>query len=202
MPETAARHDAAAMELKLASAAPLFAFDDDQLIVAWNSGAEELTGISAADAIGQPCWLVLAGRHDTGALMCHKQCSRARHARAGWPVRTEAMNIHGPAGHHRIAVDTVSVSGNGSGLYLHVMRDAPVAADEQPHDELGRPPRLTARQLEVLRLLAEGSPARTIASILGITEATVRNHIRAVLLELGAHSQLEAVYRARGHDLL
>lgn len=190
------------MELKLASAAPLFAFDDDQTIVAWNSGAEALTGISAADALGQPCWVVLAGRHDTGALMCHKQCSRARHARAGWPVRTEVMNVPGPDGSRRIAVDTVSVSGNGAGLYLHLMRDEPVVADEQAPDDRGRTPRLTPRQLEVLRLLAEGSPARRITSILGISEATVRNHIRAVLVELGAHSQLEAVFVARGHGLL
>lgn len=190
------------MELELASAAALFAFDEDQTIVAWNPAAEALTGIPAAEALGQPCWAVLAGRHDTGALMCHKQCSRARHARAGWPVRTEAMNIRGPDGLRRIAVDTVSVSGNGSGLYLHLMRDEPGVADEQPLDDLGRAPHLTQRQLEVLRLLAEGAPARTIASILGITEATVRNHIRAVLLELDAHSQLEAVFRARGHDLL
>ena len=192
------------MDFRLASATPLFAFDEDQAIVAWNQGAEELTGISSADAVGQPCWVVLAGRHDSGALMCHKQCSRARLAREGWPVQTEAMNIHGPDGPRRIAVDTVSVNGNGSSLFLHLMRDAPVAvaADEQPLHDLGRPPRLTPRQLEVLRLLGEGSPARTISSKLGLAEATVRNHIRAVLREFGAHSQLEAVFRARSHDLL
>ena len=193
------------MEVRLASAAPLFAFDEEQTIVAWNQGAEELTGISSADAVGQPCWVVLAGHHDSGALMCHKQCSRARLAREGWPVQTEAMNIHGPDEPRRIAVDTVSVNnGNGSSLFLHLMRDAPVAvaADEQPLHDLGRPPRLTPRQLEVLRLLGEGSPARTISSKLGLAEATVRNHIRAVLLELSAHSQLEAVFRARSHDLL
>lgn len=192
------------MEFKLASAAPLFAFDEEQAIVAWNQGAAELTGISAADAIGRPCWLVLAGRHDSGALMCHKQCSRARLARAGWPVRTESMNIHGPDGPCRIALDTVAVNGNGSSLFLHLMHHAPaaVAAAAQPLHDLGRPPRLTPRQLEVLRLLGEGSRARTISSKLGLAEATVRNHIRAVLLECGAHSQLEAVFRARSHDLL
>ena len=84
------------------------------------------------------------------------------------------------------------------------MRNAPAAVgtDERPLHDVGRPPRLTPRQLEILRLLGEGSTARTISSKLGLTEATVRNHIRAVLLELGAHSQLEAVFRARSHDLL
>jgi DNA-binding NarL/FixJ family response regulator len=56
---------------------------------------------------------------------------------------------------------------------------------------------LTLRQLEVLQLLADGVTARSIASKLGLAETTVRNHIRAVLARLGAHSQLEAVARAR-----
>ena len=46
-------------------------------------------------------------------------------------------------------------------------------------------------------MLGEGSSARMIARQLGLAETTVRNHIRAILLELGAHSQLEAVAKAR-----
>jgi DNA-binding NarL/FixJ family response regulator len=58
-------------------------------------------------------------------------------------------------------------------------------------------PRLTRRQLQILGLLAGGVRAREIALRLTLSETTVRNHIRALLLELGAHSQLEAVARAR-----
>ncbi|MFN8221716.1 MAG: helix-turn-helix transcriptional regulator [Gaiellales bacterium] len=54
-------------------------------------------------------------------------------------------------------------------------------------------PELSSRQQEVLELLAEGVPAREIATRLGLAEATVRNHIRLVLRKLGCHSQLEAV---------
>jgi DNA-binding NarL/FixJ family response regulator len=61
---------------------------------------------------------------------------------------------------------------------------------------------LSARQMEVLELLAEGVPARQIAVELGLAEATVRNHIRAVLRKLGCHSQLEAVAVAYRLDLL
>lgn len=52
---------------------------------------------------------------------------------------------------------------------------------------------LSARQQEVLELLADGVPAREIAARLGLAEATVRNHIRLILRKLGCHSQLEAV---------
>jgi len=55
---------------------------------------------------------------------------------------------------------------------------------------------LTARELEVLRLLARGSSTNTAASTLGISTATVRAHVQAILRKLGAHSRLEAVAEA------
>lgn len=61
---------------------------------------------------------------------------------------------------------------------------------------------LSRRQQEVLELLASGIPAREIAARLGLAEATVRNHIRAILRKLGCHSQLEAVAVAYRTGLL
>jgi len=52
---------------------------------------------------------------------------------------------------------------------------------------------LTPRQLEVLRLLAEGLDTPQIARRLGVAEETARNHIRALLRTTGAHSRLEVV---------
>jgi PAS domain S-box-containing protein len=63
-------------------------------------------------------------------------------------------------------------------------------------------PELTPRQLEVLGMLASGKSAREICSELYLSQATVRNHIRALLLALGAHSQLEALAKARRAGLL
>ena len=61
---------------------------------------------------------------------------------------------------------------------------------------------LTARQHEVLRLLDEGLGTTELAARLGVTVETARNHVRAVLLELGVHSRLEAVAVARRYGLL
>jgi DNA-binding NarL/FixJ family response regulator len=61
---------------------------------------------------------------------------------------------------------------------------------------------LTPRQREVLRLLADGIPAKVIAQRLGIAQVTVRNHIQAILNELRCHSQLEAVAEARRRKML
>jgi DNA-binding NarL/FixJ family response regulator len=52
---------------------------------------------------------------------------------------------------------------------------------------------LTPRQLEVLRLLAQGLGTGAISTRLRIADETTRNHIRAVLKKLGVHSRLEAV---------
>ncbi len=55
---------------------------------------------------------------------------------------------------------------------------------------------LTPRELEVLRLLADGLPNKTIARRLGISEHTVKFHLNAILGKLGAASRTEAVVRA------
>ncbi len=57
--------------------------------------------------------------------------------------------------------------------------------------------RLTPREKEVLRLMAEGTSSREIASRLGISYTTVRTHIRSLGSKLGVHSKLEAIVKAR-----
>ncbi len=57
--------------------------------------------------------------------------------------------------------------------------------------------RLTPREKEVLRLMAEGISSRDIASKLGISYTTVRTHIRSLGSKLGVHSKLEAIVKAR-----
>ncbi len=57
--------------------------------------------------------------------------------------------------------------------------------------------KLTAREKEVLRLMADGIASRDIASRLGISYTTVRTHIRSLGSKLGVHSKLEAIVKAR-----
>ena len=62
--------------------------------------------------------------------------------------------------------------------------------------------RLTAREKEVLRLMAEGMASREIASKLGISYTTVRTHIRSLGSKLAVHSKLEAIVKARELGLI
>ncbi|MGI5520840.1 response regulator transcription factor [Micromonospora sp. CA-259024] len=56
---------------------------------------------------------------------------------------------------------------------------------------------LTARELDVLRMAAEGLPLKEIAVRLYLAHGTVRNHLSAILRKTGARNRLEAVWRAR-----
>ncbi len=51
---------------------------------------------------------------------------------------------------------------------------------------------LTRRELEVIRLLADGQPNKRIARYLAITDATVKNHVHSILEKLNVRSRGEA----------
>jgi len=71
-------------------------------------------------------------------------------------------------------------------LARHVHVEHPDSAPEA-FDEL------TAREIEILRMLADGLGNKQIASQLGISEHTVKFHISSILDKLGASSRTEAV---------
>ena len=57
-------------------------------------------------------------------------------------------------------------------------------------------PRVTARELEVLKLVAQGLPNREIGTRLFISENTVKNHVRNILEKLQLNSRMDAVMYA------
>ena len=168
-----------------------FTVDRMLTVGSWNAAAERLTGISADEAIGRPCWDLLGGVGERGDTICHGDCSNARLAQQGFPVPCHSMVVRTAAGRGRVDVTTVGLA---DGRILHVLLPAPRPSR--------RPGTLTRRQRQVLDLIAAGVPAKAIGRRLGIGETTVRTYIRALLRELGAHSQLEAVAKARRAGLL
>ncbi|MGA2530946.1 MAG: response regulator transcription factor [Acidimicrobiales bacterium] len=61
---------------------------------------------------------------------------------------------------------------------------------------------LTPREQEILDLLAQGRASKDIASLLGLSLDSVRNHIQHLLVTFEAHSQIELVAKARHRGVL
>jgi DNA-binding NarL/FixJ family response regulator len=75
-----------------------------------------------------------------------------------------------------------------------IARQQKVVTDEQARQKLYA--QFTPRELDVLRLLAEGHDTPTLAANLGIAPHTVEWHVRHVIEKLKVHSKLQAVIAA------
>ena len=75
----------------------------------------------------------------------------------------------------------------------------PFARDQTQPPVMGE---LTPREQEVLRLVAEGLPNKSIAIHLSISQHTVKFHVNAIMSKLSAQSRTEAVTRATRLGLL
>lgn len=82
------------------------------------------------------------------------------------------------------------------GVFGLVSRPAETPARTVKH------PKLTPREVEVLRLLSQGASTDQIAERLHIARETVRNHVRSILSKLDVHSRLEAMAVARAEGIL
>jgi DNA-binding NarL/FixJ family response regulator len=79
--------------------------------------------------------------------------------------------------------------------------DAPTPGDQSaPLARIAEP--LTERELEVLRLVAEGESNQEIARELVVSLATVKTHVNHIFGKLGAESRVQVLARARAAGLL
>lgn len=174
----------------------------DRRITFWNRAAERMLGYSATEVLGRTCCEVL----ERGS---HCQIKAAREARPeGGAFEMTARTRRGET--VQLSVSTLVVPPrNGEGpVTVHLFREMPKSAAARPSAAAvaGEPDplagTLTRREIEVLRLLAEGCNTRAAAQRLGVSPATVRNHVQNLLGKLGVHSRLQAVAYANRRGLL
>jgi DNA-binding CsgD family transcriptional regulator len=96
----------------------------------------------------------------------------------------------------RVDVEICSVAVDGDAGIAGVFGAVELKHREEPAPRV-EARELTPRQAEVLSYLTRGYTTAEMASAMGLSPETVRNHVRGVLQRLGVHSRLEAVTAAR-----
>jgi len=174
-----------------------------------NSRAEDLIGRPASELIGGPCHEVIAGRTPTGKVFCSAECPVRRIASDEGEISPFHLSFDGSSGKPReVCVVAIAahrrehepphvihcVVDNGRGTRLSNYIDG-VATRSHPLPPSAVPDHfgLTAREKEILNLLARDKTLRDISNELFLSYATVRNHTQHILGKLGVHSILEAV---------
>ena len=93
------------------------------------------------------------------------------------------------------ALGFISKSANSDELRQAVTRV--LLGETLPVTQSGEKPQLTPRQLEILQLLAEGLPNKSISRQLGLSEDTVKTHLKTLFQELTVHTRTACVSAAR-----
>jgi len=194
---------------RMAASEGMFVTDDRQRIVAWSSAAQRLLGFSPEEAVGRTCYQMVMGREPDGHPVCGRNCSVTRNARRLRGTASYEVVAHARDGAAKCLANTVLVIEGPEGAFhvVHLLRETPMAPpvtrrlDVEPRAEEPLVESLTRRELEVVRLLAQGATMDEIAASLTISVLTARNHSASIARKLGAHSRLETVLLAMRHGL-
>lgn len=205
---------------------PSFAVDSDGFIAAWNAGAEKLFGRPAQAALGQRCGEILRGSDECGAV-CSESCTVRRSIDQRHPLGNFDMQIETVNGRQWSNVSVLITDDHNStrpyAIYIVrpidlrkrleiLVRDfvvsstsvtpenavAMIASTRAPAKDI----QLSARELEILKLLARGESSKTASVKLNISRTTVNNHVQHILRKLDAHTRLEAIRRAEHAGLI
>jgi len=191
---------------------PVFITDRHNRIVFWNHSAERMLGYSADEATGVSCAGMLEGCDVHGNRYCSETCPVTQMAARGETVREFGLHLRAKDGQTLIVDVSIlhfSVRPPDGFLLAHILKPT-LAADAHPRGPRREdPPRpalvavrespdararkLTAREVDVLGMLAAGHATAEIASRLHISTLTARNHIQNILEKLEVHSKAEAV---------
>ena len=212
MPARLPQELAALFETLALSPDPVFVTDRHNLIVFWNRSAERMLGYTADEAAGVSCSGMLEGSDVHGNRYCSETCPVTQMATRGETVREFGLRLRAKDG--RTVLMDVSILHFAvrppDGFFLaHILKPtlSPESVSRVPQTE--QPPRsslavvrespdararkLTAREVDVLGMLAAGHPTAEIASRLHISNLTARNHVQNILDKLEVHSKAEAV---------
>jgi DNA-binding CsgD family transcriptional regulator len=205
----------------LAADTPALVTDASGHITSWNHAAERFFERQTGQVLGRRCYDIVGARDVFGNRFCHENCAVMSMGRKGEAIHAFELSVAiPPRSEQPLHVSVFPIrgdSGPGSAQLVHVFEPidrsgrlaralerlggAPASASSSafsgptplPHAAEGDEPPLTGREKEILRWVAVGLQNKEIAGKVGISLATVRNHIHNILEKLEVHSKLEAV---------
>ena len=201
-----------------------YATSPDQTILFWNQSARRILGYSPDEVLGRKSYDVAGGAAPEGLFPSHRDgCPSISRLRDGLvPLRVQTLMRCASGETKLVSLTPMVIAGatHDAPILVHLFRDDPDAAadsdedadrvtsaasetetDMAPdhpaaHEVPDDAPALTAREMEVLRLVSLGWPTPRIAEELNISPHTVLNHIRHFRRKLSAPTKLEAVVTA------
>lgn len=189
----------------------------------WNAAAEKLFGIDAHDAVGRPCFGLVAGESSMGTPICTQDCQVLRSVAAGQKIPNFDVAVRTRTGGKRwvnVSILQIYDTRSRSRLAIHFMRDIDA---RKKSEDLARKlvdtakelvatadapspaepvPALTEQEQKLLRGLATGRTAAEVAADLGIQQRTLRNHLYHINRKLQTRNRLQAVIYAQRHGLI
>jgi PAS domain S-box-containing protein len=176
------------------SSQALLVVDDDHVCVEVSLGACRLLGLGRAEVNGQ----AVEDLFEPASALRFEQVWNAFRASGG---HAEPFALEAPANAMEVAVTVIVDILPGR----HLISLDPVGGQRAGAQRSSwRPPNRgpSAREREVLGLLARGSTDAEIAALLGLSAATVQTHVRNAKAKLGAKTRAQAVALALGQGLI
>jgi PAS domain S-box-containing protein len=189
----------------------------------WNAAAEQLFGYKAADVLNKTCDDVLKGKVALGSVVYTGECSVLRCAAHSESIPTFDLEVTTGSGQRKwVSVSTIVFEDSR----LHRRLVAQLAHDIHDRKEVeqafskmmetaeqvisigdrgARPApveSLSDQEERILKLFAQAMNSGQVARELGITLATLRNHLHAINQKLRTHNRLEAVLHAMRRGLI
>lgn len=154
-------------------------------------GLGVVRGLAARAAGGHrvPSAIVLTTFDDDDVLL-----DMVRAGAKGWLLKDVSLDVLANAIH--------SVAAGGTMIRPQLTERVLRGLEGAPRDRTAPASPLTARELEVLRLMAGGYSNREIADALGAAEGTVKNHASSILSKLGVRDRTRAVLTAIERGLI
>lgn len=185
---------------------PAFAVNRQGMVVFWNDAAEETFGYQSSQALGKKCWELLCGHDTNGNRYCYKKCPLIEMAFLHEPVHSFLSSFE-TASHTQkeFSVSCLTVFDEpGDEMLMHICHPESSKQHQTNRQSAAKPhlDELSARELEILGLLAEKVKTRDVAARLSISVRTVRTHIQHIMYKLNVHKRRDAILEGKRLGLI